>query len=148
MSFVPNWQLGRPPLVKDFKGQKLVEHRAKTAAEKAHEQREMQAALKRDERKCRVPRCEYTPRKLPIDPCHLQHRGMGGDPSGERTTRATVISLCRVHHGLYDKGIEFDIKPHTAQQFDGPCDFLRVVDGKWEVFASEKTIGVSVAVGL
>lgn len=148
MSFVPNWQLGRPPLTKPGKGEKLVEHRDKTAKEKAHEQKEMQAALKRDERKCRVPRCEHAGKKLPIDPCHQQHRGIGGNPSGDRTTRATIISLCRVHHGLYDKCEVLDIQPQTAKVFDGPCDFLAPVDGKWTVFASEKTIGVSVAVGL
>jgi hypothetical protein len=106
-----------------MKGAALLASRERRADRVAAEQAEMQAALKRDERKCRVPRCEYAGRKLPIDPCHQTHRGMGGDPTGNRTMQATIISLCRIHHGMYDRGT-LDIEHVTAsQQFDGPCAF-------------------------
>lgn len=132
---------------KPARGTALLASRQRRAERTAHEQREMQAALRRDERKCRVPRCEYATKKLRIEPAHMVHRGMGGDPSGERTTRATVISLCLVHHGQYDHG-EIDIVPLTEQEFDGPCDwYVRNEWFEWELFASEKTIGVSVERG-
>ncbi len=129
---------------KPAKGTALLERRQRRADLVAHEQREMQAALQRDGRKCRVPRCEYAPRKLPIDPCHLKHRGMGGDPSGERTERKTVISLCRVHHGQYDNG-GLAIEPLTADVFDGPAAFYRENEsGRMDCIGVETRIGVSV----
>jgi hypothetical protein len=106
----------------------------------------MQAALKRDGRVCRFPRCEFTGKKLPIDPAHQTHRGMGGDPKGTRTTRATVIALCRVHHGQWDAD-EIRIEPLTAATFDGPVSFYRKhpETGRWLHVASETRIGVSEA---
>lgn len=127
------------PIRKPALGEKITDHRKKTAETKAHEQKQMQAALVRDERKCRVPRCEFASKKLPIDACHLRHRGIGGNPSGDRTTRETIIALCRTHHGRYDRA-EMDIIPQTPAKFDGPCDYA---NRNGEVFASERVIGVS-----
>lgn len=130
-------------LDRPVKGQKLLAHRDKTAQEKAHEQREMQAALKRDERKCRVPRCEFAPKKLPVDPCHLIHRGSGGNPSGDRTRRDLIFAACRVHHGMYDAA-QIDVRPQTSKGTDGPMDFFKQTEGgRWELFASERTTWVS-----
>lgn len=132
------------PLPKPVKGTALLASRQRRADRVAHEQREMQAALKRDERKCRVPRCEFAGKKLPIDPCHLTHRGSGGNPSGDRTRRDLIVSLCRVHHGLFDAA-QMDVRPQTDAQADGPLDFLMLAEsGRMEVFASERVGWVSV----
>jgi hypothetical protein len=74
----------------------------------------------------------------------MQHRGMGGDPKGTRTTRATVISLCRIDHGRYDRG-DLRIEPLTAKDFDGPCEFHDRNDetGQFEHVGTETRIGVS-----
>lgn len=111
---------------------------------KRHEQREMQAALIRDGQKCRVPRCEFP--TLRVDPAHMVHRGMGGNPKGDRTERKTVIALCMKHHGAYDSG-RLEIECLTAQQFDGPCAYSRwnATTGCMEHFGIDKRIGVSVA---
>lgn len=108
----------------------------------------MSAAKRRDGHQCRYPACEYKPLDLPIDACHSKHRGMGGNPSGDRTKRELLISFCRVHHGEWDDH-KWDVEPQTPQLLDGPVDFtaLNPETGKWEVFASETVIGVSVAVG-
>jgi hypothetical protein len=104
----------------------------------------MQAALKRDGHACRVPHCPYRAKKLPIDPAHQVHRGIGGDPKGTRTTRATVIALCRCCHGAYDRG-DLDIEAMTHLIFDGPCAFYRRVEsGRLVCVAVEKRLGVSV----
>lgn len=135
-----------PP--KPIRGEAILHARERRATRSAHEKREMQAALKRDGHACRVPHCPYRGKKLPIDPAHQTHRGLGGDPKGTRTTRATVISLCRCCHGLYDRA-ELDIEPMTAAIFDGPCAFYRRNEsGRMECFAVEQRIGVSQARGL
>ena len=79
----------------------------------------MRAALRRDHYRCRWPNCEYAKLDLPIDACHETHRGMGGNPKLDRTTRQTVLALCRIHHGLWDRG-EITITPLTREGFDGP----------------------------
>lgn len=66
------------PLWKPRRGEKLLEHKDKRAKRVAAEQKAMRAAKTRDGNKCRVPRCEFAPKKLPIDPAHMIHRGMGG----------------------------------------------------------------------
>jgi hypothetical protein len=134
---------------KEPRGTALLASRQRRADRVAAEQKEMQAALIRDGRVCRWHACEFKGRKLPIDPCHQNHRGSGGNPDGTRTTRATVISLCRAHHGLWD-ATEIDILPQTPDGFDGPVDFLvkNGETGVYEVFASEERRGVSVERGL
>jgi len=105
---------------KPRRGDALLERRTKRAATVKAEQAEMQAALKRDGRKCRWPGCIYAAKKLPIDACHLTHRGMGGNPSRSRTTRQQIVALCRIHHGQLDAG-EIEIVPLTRTGADGRC---------------------------
>lgn len=132
------------PIPKPFRGVALLERRERRRDLVRHEQREMAAAKRRDHGKCRWPRCEYAKRHLPIDPCHLMHRGMGGDPKGTRTTRDQVISMCRIHHGLLDRG-DLDIQPMTSAGTDGPVAFYRrLASGRLEHVATEVQIGVSV----
>lgn len=139
-------------LLKSPKGAAMVKSRVTRRKRVSDEQKAMQAALKRDGRKCRRPRCEFAPLKLTVDPCHMVHRGMGGNPKGDRTTRATVIALCRRHHGMYDKtdhARELRIEPLTPLDFDGVCEFYETnpETGKLEHVGTEKRIGVSVVVG-
>lgn len=115
---------------------------------KAHEREQMDAAKLRDERKCRVPRCEYMPKKPRIEAAHWrdEHRAMGGNPAGDRTERKKLITLCFIHHKNYDRkgGATLDIEFQDARQmFDGCCDYY--VNGRH--VGSDKRIGVSVAVG-
>jgi hypothetical protein len=128
---------------KPMRGESLLASRQRRADRTAQEQREMQAALKRDGRQCRFPRCPFASKKLPIDPCHETHRGIGGDPKGTRTTRATVLSLCRIHHGMWDRG-EIDCQPLTSRGFnDCTSFFTRAESGRFECIATETKIGVS-----
>ena len=130
-------------LLKPVKGTFLLERREKRRSRVTAEQKEMQAAKKRDGGKCRWPQCEYIGQKLPVDACHQVHRGQGGNPKGDRTTRQTIISLCRVHHSLWDRG-GVDITPMRCDGFDGPCSyFVRGESGRMEHVATEKYIGVS-----
>ena len=116
-----------PP--KPAKGSALLASRERRAGRTAHEVEKMAQAKVRDGFQCRVPRCEYRSKDLPIDPAHKVHRGMGGDPRGTRTERETIISLCRVHHGEYDHG-DLEIDPLTDREFDGPCEYHWPASGK------------------
>lgn len=104
----------------------------------------MRAALDRDHRRCRVPRCEYRGLKLPVDAAHLTHRSMGGNPKGDRTFRAGLIALCRAHHGLFDAGL-LEIETLTERGTDGVCDYRQFnqEDGRWEALGSDRVVAVS-----
>ena len=112
-------------LRKPAKGSALLARRQRSALRRAAEQKAMQAAKRRDGLRCMYPGCLYRTKDLPIDACHLRHRGMGGNPAVDRTRRDQLISLCRIHHGQLDAG-DIDITPLTPRGTDGPCSFLRV----------------------
>lgn len=107
-------------LQKPALGTALLDRKDRRADRRAAEQMAMRAALKRDGRRCRWPGCTGKHRglTLPVDPCHERHRGSGGNPKEDRTTRQTVLALCRRHHGQWDAGL-IDIQPLTARGFDG-----------------------------
>jgi hypothetical protein len=130
---------------KPARGTALLARRTKRRELVAHEQKEMRAAKKRDEGKCRRPRCPYAKDKLTIHAAHMVHRGMGGDPTGTRSSRETIISLCAIHHGMYDAS-DLWITPLTAQDFDGPCEYFErnPETGQYDHIATETRIGVSV----
>jgi len=110
-----------PP--KPRRGDYWIEKRKQRADRDAAEDRIMQAALSRDLRTCRFPKCPFAKKGMLIDPAHfLQHRGMGGNPSGERTERTgQIVALCRRHHDDLDKYGQIEIHVmDSAREADGP----------------------------
>lgn len=138
-------------LQKPARGANWRDNKKRSADRAAYERKEMDAAKKRDGNKCRVPRCEWMPKKPRIEAAHMEgsHRGMGGNKDGSRTERKKVIALCLIHHGQYDRTGELVIEPQTKWLFDGPCAYYKKnkETGRMEHWATERTIGVSVAVG-
>lgn len=70
-----------------------IQRRARTSAEDAIMRR-----VRREDRYCRFPLCGCGRLKLPLEVAHLEHRGMGGNPSLARTTPENLILLCRPRH--------------------------------------------------
>ena len=112
------------PWRKPAKGEALLQRRAKRRMLDQAERIVMQAARQRDGNRCRVPECEHRTAKLPIDVAHERHRGMGGNPKGDRTILEGLIALCRSHHGDYDAG-RLEIAPVSGKNlgFSGFCEF-------------------------
>lgn len=133
---------------KPLRGTALLEKRERRAQQQKHEKAEMHAALVRDKMQCRLGKlCDFAARHkvLPVDPAHLTHRGMGGNKKLDRTTRQTVVALCRLAHGQWDAGL-IDLRPLTDAGFDGPVSFhwKHPETGELVQFAAETVIGVSV----
>lgn len=59
-----------------------------------------------------------------VEGAHLRdgHRGMGGNPAGDRTTREKIITLCPTHHEAYDR-FWMDIVFANTNLADGPVWF-------------------------
>lgn len=123
---------------KPIKGTALLERKKRRAKTVSHEQKELQACLKRDQRKCRFPGCngKLHGQVLPIDPCHVKrpdgtwHRGAGGDRTGgTKTDRRWSLSMCRAHHGQYDAGL-IDIRPASKKLGMDARAFFDLADAK------------------
>lgn len=140
----PNWKPSRT-------ARKKAEKKKKTER-KTTERKNMDAARKAD-KGCRFPLCGCRKLGLRVEVAHLTHRGMGGNPKGDRTQPDNVISLCahRHQHGEISlhKGT-LDIRPLTPDGTRGPVMFL--VDAetlgldpnyerRWYVLASEEAPG-------
>lgn len=135
-------------LQKPLRGEFLAERRQRSKDKSAAEQKIMRQAKRRDGG-CRYPHCDCHKLKMPIAACHETHRGMGGNPKLDRTTVEQLISLCGRRHDEWDRGLIAIVPQDRAIGFNGPADWYRVDQrGRLEQFASEKRIGVSVAVGL
>lgn len=135
------------PITKPAKGTAILERRAKVAARGTYEDKVMREAKQRDGG-CRFPRCFCKKKNLQPQACHLRHRGMGGNPKRDRTTTKELMTFCQIRHDEWERG-EFVVVPQdTLLGFNGLVDFYAPdVNGRLECFASEKRIGVSVAVG-
>jgi len=132
---------------KPIKGTFLLERKQRRSEIVKREQQIMSQAKKRDGNVCRFPMCRH--KSLRIETAHFHHRGIGGDPSGDRTQLPILVTLCVAHHGQYDACL-IDVQPQdSALGANGPLDFfVRTESGRFELFASEKRIGVSTVKGV
>jgi hypothetical protein len=76
---------------------------------------------------CRFPLCGCKKYQLAKHVAHLEHKGAGGNPAGERSEPKKMITLCAARHR--ENSISLDrktvrIEPLTAQGTRGPCRFL------------------------
>jgi hypothetical protein len=56
------------------------------------------AAKKRDGHRCRFPLCGCAKLKLRIESSHDAHKGMGGNPAGDRSLTSGLMTLCVHRH--------------------------------------------------
>ncbi len=74
-----------------------VQRRRKKADLKAREQRTMETVRKRDAG-CRFPLCGCRRRGIRLEVAHDEHRGIGGNPAGDRTDTSTMVQVCAWRH--------------------------------------------------
>lgn len=102
---------------KPIKGEYARERKTKERRHKDREAAIMRAVIAEDGHKCRVPGCRTD---LRVACAHEDHRGMGGNPSEDRTVPEKLIALCVTHHAYYDRG-ELVITPLTDRRLRGQC---------------------------
>lgn len=67
-------------------------------ARRAHEDKEKAKVRKRDRYACRFPLCGCRQLGLRLEVSHDEHKGMGGNPSGDRSTADKMILFCTHRH--------------------------------------------------
>lgn len=83
-----------------FKGRRVTtkQLRARKAGRlKSLENKHKETVRLRD-RRCRVPLCGCDRRGLHLDVSHQTHKGIGGDPSGERSQTLGMVYVCNWRH--------------------------------------------------
>jgi hypothetical protein len=107
------------------------EERKRATRTRRRERRETERAEKqivrhRDQYRCRMPLCGCRDAGMRLEVSHQRHKGMGGNPKGDRSTQDQMILLCRVRHqqGIISrhKG-SLAIRPLTDAGTAGPCAF-------------------------
>lgn len=97
----------------------------------------------RDGYRCRFPLCGCSKWKIRLEASHARHKGMGGNPAGDRSEAKGMVLLCvhRHQHGAVSihKGT---LRPDflTPYEFDGPVAWLVDV----EVLFPSRYVGGSV----
>jgi hypothetical protein len=133
-----------------FKADLIPKKKAKSRKRRQSVSAERQAkqqAKARDGGRCRFPGCGCHALGLKIESSHLVHKGIGGNPSGDRSTTAGLMTLCSVRHrtGQWarDNG-RLRYVPLTGDGCDGPVKWQIRDAGEehWFTVASETAIGV------
>jgi hypothetical protein len=119
----PNW--------KPLAATRRLKRRRDRSALRTTEDKNKQAARRRDGHRCRFPRCGCRRVSIRLEASHLKHKGAGGNPSGSRSTPAGLILMCAQRHqdGVVSvhKGT-LRVRPLTRKGCDGPVAWLLPID--------------------
>ena len=108
-----------PPLAR--KVRKAIARKPQVSKERAN-----MDAVRREDKYCRFPWCGCRKFKLTLHVAHLHHRGIGGNPKGDKSDPSKMILLCSARHR--ENAISLDrktlrIRPLTDKGTRGPCAF-------------------------
>lgn len=84
--------------VKDPKGTTTLEHRKTSRGRKATENTNKDKVRHRDHRRCRFPQCGCRRRGWRLEVSHDRHKGIGGNPKGDRSETPGLILMCLPRH--------------------------------------------------
>lgn len=108
------WKPSRTARVK-----KAKKARAKLDTREETEKRQ----VRRRDRGCRFPLCGCRRLKLRLEVSHVKHKGMGGNPAGDRSIAREMVQLCTHRHqfGAVSRHAgTLRAKYLTTRGFDGP----------------------------
>ncbi len=90
----------RPLTRTNFKGERTstATLRKRKAAKLRTAERKYNEQVRRRDKKCRFPLCVCHRFGLALHVAHLEHKGMGGDPTGERSLPHLMILVCIQRH--------------------------------------------------
>lgn len=128
----------RPLRPKPARGSARLEREKTRAEAKAAEDEVIKAAKTLDGR-CRWP--EHHKCRGGLEGAHVfQHRGMGGNPEGDRTTVESILTVCAWIHRQGPESIDgkqLKVEALSPLGTRGPLAFYRETERGWHVVASE-----------
>lgn len=104
------------------KGFEAKRRARKAAALKREEDANKELVRERDRYRCRFPLCPCHNFNLFLEVSHSEHKGMGGDPSGDRSAPELMILICNWRHRVSRYSIDKKTlrwRPLTADGANG-----------------------------
>lgn len=146
------------PFLKPSRTKRVLAKRAVRLAGKKHE-RDEKADVRRRDRGCRFPLCGCRRLGLRLEVSHDKHKGIGGNPAGDRSVAELMVQLCLHRH--QDSRISrhkgtMRARPLTRHGYNGPviweADRATIRDivgskvklgfaGEWFELARESSVG-------
>lgn len=140
----------------NFKGERTparVLRRRKGDRLKRQERANKEEVREREGHRCRFPLCTCHRFNLFLEVSHREHKGMGSDPTGERSVPALMLLICNVRHkesplSIDKKTIRWE--PLTAAGANGPIAWFldigafsggTIARGTWAELARESAPG-------
>lgn len=109
-------------------------------------------AKARDKHRCRFPLCRCSKIGYRLESAHGFHKGMGGDPAGNRSEVDNLITFCIHRHQFGSISLHkgtLRVVPLTARGFSGACEFVvdvsamtGAVEATWMAVGRESAVGV------
>lgn len=122
MTWPPRWSTSQ--FKHDQPNRRVAERQDKLKLVTA-ERRSKEKVRKRDVT-CRFPLCGCKAFRRHTEVSHADHKGMGGDPTGQKSLPEGLILLCPFRHKenriSVDRGT-LRIVPNTDARLAGPCTF-------------------------
>jgi hypothetical protein len=131
----------------NFKGPRVTVSRLrarKAGRLKRLENKHKQQVRDRD-KTCRFPLCGCRARGLFLEVSHKIHKGMGGDPTGERSVPELMVYLCNWRHKEGTFAIDRETLRWlalTSKGAAGPIAWEMRIGSAWIALAREVSIGV------
>lgn len=136
------------------KVQRGIKRQARDLAEEKNKRE-----VRRRDKKCRFALCGCHRFRLAKHVAHLKHKGIGGDPDGERSLPMHMIQVCIARHREHAFSIDkktIECRPLTKSGTNGPVAWwidmreverLAVVDWRlvgdgWRELARERAVNV------
>lgn len=152
MTWPPRWDKAHFKTPISTKVVRGLKRKAAVGVEDKHKR-----AVRRRDLYCRFPLCGCKKFKLRLDVSHAKHKGMGGNPKGDRSLEPGLILLCSARHK--DNAISVDrgtlrIKPlvlrlagkrPSTQGLAGPCAWLVDINRLREDFGAHQQEWLEVA---
>ena len=134
MSWPPSWN---GPQFKRGKTVARAELKETKRDREKHEIEQKQKVRDRDGW-CRFPLCGCRQRRRPVHVAHRDHKGMGGNPKGDRSDSDRMLLLC------VDRHLNSKFSWHHGTVRWEPLDPLRGADGpvRWLIHLGDRTLVV------
>lgn len=142
MTWPPRWD--KPHFKHDQPNRKVVERQDKLKLVAA--ERKAKEKVRDRDKRCRFPLCGCKKFRRHTEVSHSEHKGMGGNPAGDRSTSALMVLLCPFRHKenrySIDRGL-LKWEPLTDKGADGPIQWLMAQNDPrepWLIIARETAV--------
>lgn len=142
MTWPPTWKPGETHFKHDQPNRKVVERQDKLKL--VQQERQNKEKVRKRDKGCRFPLCGCKKFRRHTEVSHSEHKGMGGNPAGDRSTPELMILLCPFRH----KENRFSIdqgtlrwRPLTENGANGPVVWEEKCQSfEWRALATEDDV--------